>query len=407
MVERTKLNHILQLAQHKQKQASDRGDLFKEMVNSSMKSMDKSSPRPEKTKAPEGGPKESKESAERPASDKETKVTDKTEEKSDTKLDKEPSKEPESESDKASDSTLDNLTANPGLTDALGIISHLGGAGILQKGQDVRVDAETKIYSASQDVLPSHSAIPLNQEDLKKQLDKAFLFRPEIKDQSQEIKPLNNFSENLSTKDLEVDLKELTGQNLEVEFKPLSKEIPKDIQVKDLIDSLLGQEETLANTDIKPVTFSEKASEPFEKIFIKVADAAELTPKVALELRDKILISQTDLKNYEIQLNPANLGKIFVKVSMENGITNLEMHFTSKKTMELMKGNMGDLTQIIANNRGTAVTVHMTEQKAPDYLDQNEQQQGNAQEHKQKEEQRQSDEFINRLKETLKQEKAI
>ena len=277
----------------------------------------------------------------------------------------------------------------------------------MQKGQDVRVDAETKIYSASQDVLPSHSAIPLNQEDLKKQLDKAFLFRPEIKDQSQEVKPLNNFSENLSTKDLEVGLKELTGQNLEVEFKPLSKEIPKDTQVKDLIDSLLGQEETLANTDIKPVTFSEKASEPFEKIFIKVADAAELTPKVALELRDKILISQTDLKNYEIQLNPANLGKIFVKVSMENGITNLEMHFTSKKTMELMKGNMGDLTQIIANNRGTEVTVHMTEQKAPDYLDQNEQQQGNAQEHKQKEEQRQSDEFINRLKETLKQEKAI
>ena len=400
MVERTKLNHILQLAQHKQKQASDRGDLFKEMVNSSMKSMDKTSQKREKVKSKEDNPKASKEITEKTTAKKETEKTDKTDEKADTSLD--------SISDSQPDKTLEtgretSVNTQVGLTDALGIMGHLAEKEMFKKGQDITIDPETKIHTKSEETFQINSAGTLNQEDLKKQLDNALLFRPEIKDKSQEINQPTNFAERMNTADLKDTIKELTGQRVEVEFKSVAKED----KIENLIDNLLGQSESIADMDIKPVTLAEKASEPFEKIFVKVSDGAELTPKVAMELRDKILISQTDAKNYEMQLNPANLGKIFVKVSMENGVTNLEMHFTSKKTMELMKGNMGDLTQIIANNRGTEVTVHMTEQKAPDYLDQNEQQQGNAQEHKQKEEQRQSDEFINRLKETLKQEKAI
>ena len=400
MVERPQLSNILQLAQQRQKQTAERGDLFKEMLSTSISSMDKTSQKREKVKSKEDNPKASKEITEKTTAKKETEKTDKTDEKADTSLD--------SISDSQPDKTLEtgretSVNTQVGLTDALGIMGHLAEKEMFKKGQDITIDPETKIYTKSEETFQINSAGTLNQEDLKKQLDNALLFRPEIKDKSQEINQPTNFAERMNTTDLEDTIKELTGQRVEVEFKSVAKED----KIENLIDNLLGQSESIADMDIKPVTLAEKASEPFEKIFVKVSDGAELTPKVAMELRDKILISQTDAKNYEMQLNPANLGKIFVKVSMENGVTNLEMHFTNKKTMEMMKNNMGDLTQIIAGNRGTEVTVNMTEQKTPDYLDQNEQQQGNAQEHKQKEEQRQSDEFINRLKETLKQEKAI
>ena len=399
MVERPQLSNILQLAQQRQKQTAERGDLFKEMLSTSISSMDKTSQKREKVKSKEDNPKASKEITEKTTAKKETEKTDKTDEKADTSLD--------SISDSQPDKTLEtgretSVNTQVGLTDALGIMGHLAEKEMFKKGQDITIDPETKIYTKSEETFQIHSAGTLNQEDLKKQLDNALLFRPEIKDKSQEINQPTNFAERMNTTDLEDTIKELTGQRVEVEFKSVAKED----KIENLIDNLLGQSESIADMDIKPVTLAEKASEPFEKIFVKVSDGAELTPKVAMELRDKILISQTDAKNYEMQLNPANLGKIFVKVSMENGVTNLEMHFTNKKTMEMMKNNMGDLTQIIAGNRGTEVTVNMTEQKTPDYLDQNQQHQGNAREHKQKEEQRQSDEFINRLKDTLKQEKA-
>ena len=177
-------------------------------------------------------------------------------------------------------------------------------------------------------------------------------------------------------------------------------------QLSQILANSRGTEVTVNMTEeveIKPVVAKEGNDIEFEKIFIKVSDGEEIGPKLAQEIRDKILINQTDSKNYEIQLNPANLGKIFVKVSLENGVTNLQMEFSSRKTMEMMTKNMDQLSLILANSRGTEVTVNMTEEAMTDYLKEDqEQNQSNPQEQKHREEERQSQEFINRLKDQIR-----
>ncbi len=208
--------------------------------------------------------------------------------------------------------------------------------------------------------------------DLQKKLDNALMLKPEIKTISKEA----------SIADLKKEIKAATGKEVEITFE---KEFKKEIY--------------------QPIISPQGSEMPeTEKIYIKVAEPEQLAPKLVEELNEKIQIIQTDEKSYEIELDPKNLGKILVKISFNKGETALEMHFSSKKTMELMEKHIEHLSENIQGVKTTSVNMQLAEQGSDDYLQQQGSEGQGRQQNNQKQEQRKSDEFIHQMKQTLKEQ---
>lgn len=219
----------------------------------------------------------------------------------------------------------------------------------------------------------------LKNPELQKQLDNAWMLKPEIKEMSKEAK---------TTLDLQKEIESATGKEVKISFEKELSRIEEKVNLEEIV----------------PQSVQGSKTEEIEVIKIKVGEPEQIAPKVAKELEEKIQILQTGEKNYEIELDPQNLGKISVKIHFGEKATAVEMIFSNKKTMELMTKHMDQLTDGLQNAKGTTVNIQMSEQRQPDYLDQQERQQQQQQERQQKEEQRKSDEFINRLKQSLGEE---
>lgn len=78
---------------------------------------------------------------------------------------------------------------------------------------------------------------------------------------------------------------------------------------------------------------------------------------------------------FEIWLEPANLGKMAVKVAYEGGKAMLSIICMSEKTLEIVSQNAKNLGAILQQNTGTD-TVIVVEERPADYLQQQNQQQG-------------------------------
>lgn len=225
--------------------------------------------------------------------------------------------------------------------------------------------------SERKDAAAKHEQIA-SDTDLQKKLDNALMLKPEIKAISKEA----------SISDLKKDIKAATGKEVEITFE---KEFKKEIY--------------------QPIISPQGSEIPeMEKIYIKVAEPEQLAPKLVEELNEKIQIIQTDEKSYEIELDPKNLGKILVKVSLNKGETALEMHFSSKKTMELMERQIEHLSENIQGGKTTNINVQLAEQGSDDYLQQQGGEGQGRQRNNQKQEQRKSDEFIHQMKQSLKEQ---
>ena len=394
MVKRTEVNNLMQLIQAQQKKAPDVGDIFKGMINASLNAKNNEVP---KRAAKDVSNPDSK-------SAQANKDTTRSESEAAAGASKDKAQETEN-GNTAADEKAQAETQQSNRTETSVLSAQIMGdqIGNLIQPEEIAVNPETKIYTIPE-AQEAVEIIDLHSADLKRQLDNALLLRPQIKNQFLEGK-----EENVNTTELESTIKEMTGKSVEVAFVQIDKNATlqaatdkaSNAEETDDMQSMMQNNAAVAQT--VQIKQEAKPEIEIEKIFIKVSDNAELAPKLAQALSEKIVIAQTDAKNYEISLNPANLGKIFVKVTMENGITNLEMHFSSKKTMEMMAKDVSQLSQIIANNRNTEVVVQMSE-TPPNYLEQENSEQNHAKEQQHREQQRQSEDFINQLKETIKQE---
>ncbi len=72
---------------------------------------------------------------------------------------------------------------------------------------------------------------------------------------------------------------------------------------------------------------------------------------------------------FEIWLEPANLGKMAIKVAYENGRAMVSIMCTNEKTMELMSQNARHLGNILQQHTGDE-TVVVIDQPESDYLQQ-------------------------------------
>lgn len=124
---------------------------------------------------------------------------------------------------------------------------------------------------------------------------------------------------------------------------------------------------------------------PQEIVTVEVPHAEELPDKVADQLLSKM---SEGVQEFEIHLEPENLGKIAVKVLYEDGQATVSILCTEKKTLELLGNNAREMGNIIERNLGGETKIFVEKQEN-DYLNQtkDENQQGKQEEQKQQKEQ--------------------
>lgn len=88
---------------------------------------------------------------------------------------------------------------------------------------------------------------------------------------------------------------------------------------------------------------------------------------------------------FEIQLEPQNLGKIAIKVSTHENQTVISLSCSEEKTMQLMAQNAKELGAIMEHNLGVPAQI-LVEKQAPDYLNQEKQQEQGGRQRQQEEE---------------------
>ena len=123
---------------------------------------------------------------------------------------------------------------------------------------------------------------------------------------------------------------------------------------------------------------------PKETVTVHVSQPEELPEKVT----DQLLAKLTEgVQEFEIHIEPANLGKIAVKVLYAGSQATISIICSEKRAMEALGQNAKEIGDIINRNLGGETTI-VVEKQETDYLNQtrDENEQSGQNQQKQKEE---------------------
>lgn len=122
-----------------------------------------------------------------------------------------------------------------------------------------------------------------------------------------------------------------------------------------------------------------------EPVRMYVPQSEALPEKVADQLLAKI---SEGVQEFEIHIEPANLGKIAVKILYQEGQATISVMCSEKRALDVLGRNAGELGQVIEKNLGGTTTIIVDKQES-DYLnqqkDENQQNGQDAQQNQQKE----------------------
>ena len=93
---------------------------------------------------------------------------------------------------------------------------------------------------------------------------------------------------------------------------------------------------------------------------IHVSKPEEIPQKLTEELAVKV---SKGVKEFEIQLEPRNLGKIAIKVLYDQGQTMISILCTEKKTLELIGQNAREIGHVMEQNLGDTTTIYVDKQE--------------------------------------------
>ena len=129
---------------------------------------------------------------------------------------------------------------------------------------------------------------------------------------------------------------------------------------------------------------------PQEVTKVHVAQPEELPDKLTDQILGKM---QEGVDSFEIEIEPANLGKIAVKIQYQDGQATVSIFCTEKKALEVLGDRAREIGVIIDKNLGGETKIIVEKQEA-DYLNRNsdENQQGRQDEREQKKENHQKQE---------------
>ncbi len=129
---------------------------------------------------------------------------------------------------------------------------------------------------------------------------------------------------------------------------------------------------------------------PREVTTVHVAQPEELPDKLTDQILGKM---QEGVDSFEIEIEPANLGKIAVKIQYQDGQATVSIFCTEKRALEVLGDRAREIGVIIDKNLGGETKIIVEKQEA-DYLNRNndENQQGRQDEREQKKENHQKQE---------------
>ena len=162
------------------------------------------------------------------------------------------------------------------------------------------------------------------------------------------------------------------------------------------------QNDAQANTSPDTEATKQASEVPVKKTFsedvitVKVGENAQINdPEMAQKLADKMLTKFSQNQNeFEIQLTPKELGKITIKLMMENGQAHISMFAENAKTMSLLAEKAKELGAIIQQHTGNQTNVEVVDQKTMENQNQNKEQKGDGFARQQQEQQRQHQERL-------------
>lgn len=137
----------------------------------------------------------------------------------------------------------------------------------------------------------------------------------------------------------------------------------------------------------------EAVSKEAELVQVKVSDKINLqSPQAADDLAETVLVKVEENANeYELQLTPEELGKIKIKLVLENGKIHVAMSCENQKAADLLAATGGRLKAVIEERTGNEVFVHVEqdetykEQQEKEGRNNNHQEQEQEQQNKQQE----------------------
>ncbi len=107
----------------------------------------------------------------------------------------------------------------------------------------------------------------------------------------------------------------------------------------------------------------------------KVADALPLNSSEAMDkLADKIIVHGSN--EFDLLLEPENLGKIHVKLVFENGETKVSILCSTQKALEALNGSTDKLAAILENRTGNTTFVQVNQSEEQAYRQDYQQQKG-------------------------------
>ncbi|MEY8319571.1 flagellar hook-length control protein FliK [Lachnospiraceae bacterium 46-61] len=181
--------------------------------------------------------------------------------------------------------------------------------------------------------------------------------------------------------------------------------------------------ETETKSDTAQTNTSEEDTDLFEKeisttskktfsedvINIKVGENAQIADaEMAQKVSDKMLAKFAQHENeFEIQLTPKELGKIVIKLVMENGQAHVSMFAENAKTSNLLAEKAREISSIIEQNTGNKTDVIVVDKQEMEAQYQNKegkgegftrQQEEQQRQHQQRLQQEQSRDFIQQMR---------
>ena len=191
----------------------------------------------------------------------------------------------------------------------------------------------------------------------------------------------------------------------------VAKETPKEVEVEKAVEVQPKQEQkqqteaikadvkteqtiTETKTDTAQTNTSEEETNFFEEeipttntrtfsddvINIKVGENAQISSgEMAQKVSDKMLAKFAQHENeFEIQLMPKELGKIVIKLVMENGQAHVSMFAENAKTSSLLAEKAREISSIIEQNTGNETNVEVVDKKEMQAQDQNREAKGDG-----------------------------
>jgi flagellar hook-length control protein FliK len=163
------------------------------------------------------------------------------------------------------------------------------------------------------------------------------------------------------------------------------KETKLDTEKIEHIEKVVKMD-TQTSKDIQPIILHNQDSKISDIVQVKVEKPEEIPQKILDTLVSKVTTRE---KEFEILLEPGNLGKIAIKVAYEQERTIISIACSNEKTMELLTQSAKEIGTIIEMNMGSPTTIFV-DKSEENYLNQENNNQPGQEQKQQKEQSEQN-----------------